>query len=234
MPGEKRLAVEVEDHPIEYNKFEGTIPKGQYGGGTVMLWDRGAWEPEDDPHRALKKGHLKFRLEGEKLSGSWHLVRMRKRPGEKRNNWLLIKSRGRVGAQAARQGHPRGDAAVGHDRPHAWIEIAKAGKKPRMAEQPAPRKAKRKPAAKETSASTSKKAGARAARDEARPKPRQRRQDAKAKARKRTKTRFLGRKPGRLPDFIPPALATLSDKGAGQRQLAARDQVRRLSHPGPH
>jgi bifunctional non-homologous end joining protein LigD len=93
VPGEKRLAVEVEDHPIEYNKFEGTIPKGQYGGGTVMLWDRGQWEPEDDPHRGLKKGSLKFRLEGGKLQGSWHLVRMHKRPGEKRNNWLLIKSK---------------------------------------------------------------------------------------------------------------------------------------------
>src|SRR5688572_23812484 len=67
VPGEKRLAVEVEDHPIEYNKFEGTIPKGQYGGGTVMLWDRGHWEPEEDPHRGLSKGSLKFRLEGAKL-----------------------------------------------------------------------------------------------------------------------------------------------------------------------
>src|SRR6476661_2641536 len=92
VPGEKRLAVQVEDHPIEYNKFEGTIPKGEYGGGTVMIWDRGAWEPEGDPHRGLQKGHLNFRLNGAKLHGSWHLVRMHKRPGEKRENWLLIKS----------------------------------------------------------------------------------------------------------------------------------------------
>jgi len=91
VPGEKRLAVEVEDHPIEYNKFEGTIPKGEYGGGTVMVWDRGAWEPEGDPHRGLAKGHLAFRLDGEKLHGGWHLVRMRRRPNEKRDNWLLIK-----------------------------------------------------------------------------------------------------------------------------------------------
>ena len=91
VPGEKRLAVEVEDHPIDYNKFEGTIPKGEYGGGTVMVWDRGAWEPEGDPHRGLAKGHLAFHLDGEKLHGGWHLVRMRPRPGEKRNNWLLIK-----------------------------------------------------------------------------------------------------------------------------------------------
>jgi bifunctional non-homologous end joining protein LigD len=91
-PGEKRLAVHVEDHPIEYNKFEGTIPKGQYGGGTVMIWDRGTWEPEGDPHKGYKKGHLSFHLDGQKLHGMWHLVRMHKRPGEKRENWLLIKS----------------------------------------------------------------------------------------------------------------------------------------------
>jgi bifunctional non-homologous end joining protein LigD len=91
VPGEKRLAVQVEDHPIEYNKFEGTIPQGEYGGGTVMVWDRGTWQSENDPHKDLAKGHLAFRLEGQKLHGSWHLVRMRRRPGEKRDNWLLIK-----------------------------------------------------------------------------------------------------------------------------------------------
>ena len=91
VPGEKRLAVEVEDHPIAYNTFEGTIPKGEYGGGTVMVWDRGHWLPEGDPHRGLAKGHLAFTLEGKKLHGGWHLVRMRRRPGEKRDNWLLIK-----------------------------------------------------------------------------------------------------------------------------------------------
>jgi bifunctional non-homologous end joining protein LigD len=93
VPGEKRLAVQVEDHPIDYNKFEGTIPKGEYGGGTVMVWDRGTWAPEDDPHKGLAKGHLSFELEGEKLHGLWHLVRMHRRPGEKKDNWLLIKSK---------------------------------------------------------------------------------------------------------------------------------------------
>ena len=92
VPGEKRLAVETEDHPVEYNAFEGTIPKGEYGGGTVMIWDRGTWTPEEDPHRGLKKGHLDLSLEGEKLHGRWHLVRLRGKPGEKRNNWLLIKA----------------------------------------------------------------------------------------------------------------------------------------------
>ena len=91
VPGEKRLAVQVEDHPIAYNKFEGTIPKGEYGGGTVMIWDRGQWQPEDDPHKGLAKGHLSFQLAGKKLHGGWHLVRMHRRPGEKRDNWLLIK-----------------------------------------------------------------------------------------------------------------------------------------------
>ncbi|HEY2136782.1 MAG TPA: DNA polymerase ligase N-terminal domain-containing protein, partial [Xanthobacteraceae bacterium] len=84
VPGEKRLAVHVEDHPVEYNTFEGTIPEGQYGGGTVLIWDRGEWRPEGDPHKGLAKGHLSFWLDGEKLHGLWHLVRMRGRPGEKK------------------------------------------------------------------------------------------------------------------------------------------------------
>lgn len=92
-PHDKRLAVEVEDHPLDYGDFEGTIPEGQYGGGTVMLWDRGYWEAED-PERGFKKGDLKFTLHGDKLHGSWVLVRMRNdRTGGKRTNWLLIKHR---------------------------------------------------------------------------------------------------------------------------------------------
>jgi bifunctional non-homologous end joining protein LigD len=92
-PHDKRLAVEVEDHPLDYGDFEGTIPKGQYGGGTVQLWDRGYWE-SDDPERGFKKGDLKFTLHGDKLHGSWVLVRMRHdRSGGKRTNWLLIKHR---------------------------------------------------------------------------------------------------------------------------------------------
>ena len=92
-PHDKRLAVEVEDHPLDYGDFEGTIPKGQYGGGTVMLWDRGYWNSED-PKRGFAKGDLKFTLDGDKLHGSWVLVRMRHdRNGGKRTNWLLIKHR---------------------------------------------------------------------------------------------------------------------------------------------
>ena len=92
-PDEKRLAVQVEDHPVEYNAFEGTIPEGEYGGGTVMIWDRGTWTPEGDPHKALAKGHLVFDLDGEKLHGRWHLVRMRARQGDRHDNWLLIKGK---------------------------------------------------------------------------------------------------------------------------------------------
>jgi bifunctional non-homologous end joining protein LigD len=102
VPSEKRLAVQVEDHPIEYNKFEGTIPRGEYGGGTVMVWDRGRWTPEGDPEKGLRKGHLSFELKGSKLHGGWHLVRMRRRPGEKRDNWLLIKQQDEA-ARTAKQ-----------------------------------------------------------------------------------------------------------------------------------
>lgn len=91
VPAEKRLAVHVEDHPLEYGDFEGTIPKGEYGGGTVIVWDRGTWEPVHDPHRGYAKGHLEFELHGKKLGGRWHLVRMQGKPREKRENWLLIK-----------------------------------------------------------------------------------------------------------------------------------------------
>ena len=91
-PDDKRLAVHVEDHPLEYGKFEGTIPKGEYGGGTVMLWDQGTWEPhEADVDAALQKGKLAFTLYGERLHGNWALVRLRKRSPKDKDNWLLIK-----------------------------------------------------------------------------------------------------------------------------------------------
>src|SRR6516225_9659096 len=112
-PADKRLAVEVEDHPLDYGDFEGTIPEGEYGGGTVMLWDRGFWAPEGDGNvdKALRKGELKFTLAGQKLRGGWVLVRMRHdREHGRRNNWLLIKHR---------DGYERegdGDAALAQDK----------------------------------------------------------------------------------------------------------------------
>jgi len=93
-PGVKRLAVEVEDHPLDYGDFEGTIPKGEYGGGTVQLWDRGYWEPDGSrsPEEMLSKGELTFKLHGARLNGGWVLVRLRTdRYNSKRINWLLIK-----------------------------------------------------------------------------------------------------------------------------------------------
>src|SRR5215212_949237 len=97
-PATKRLAVEVEDHPIEYGTFEGTIPEGEYGGGTVQLWDRGTWQPKGDhPAADLAKGALKFEMGGERMKGGWALIRMRSDPGRggrsTRNNWLLVKER---------------------------------------------------------------------------------------------------------------------------------------------
>jgi bifunctional non-homologous end joining protein LigD len=112
-PQDKRLAVEVEDHPLDYGDFEGTIPKGEYGGGTVQLWDRGYWEPEGDklPEQALKDGDFKFSLNGGRLHGSWVLVRMKwDRTGGKRTNWLLIKHRD----DAAKEGDA--DALLAEDR----------------------------------------------------------------------------------------------------------------------
>ncbi len=88
-PADKRLAVRTEDHPLAYGSFEGTIPQGQYGGGTVMLWDTGTWEPKGDPRAGLKKGHLSFTLHGARLKGDWDLTRMH--TNDKRENWLLIK-----------------------------------------------------------------------------------------------------------------------------------------------
>jgi len=98
-PSVKRLAVEVEDHPLDYGTFEGTIPEGQYGGGTVQLWDMGTWEPKEDssPQADLRKGHLKIELDGERMHGGWALIRLKDkdkygRPA-KRHNWLLIKEK---------------------------------------------------------------------------------------------------------------------------------------------
>ena len=113
-PKVKRLAVEVEDHPIDYGTFEGTIPEGQYGGGTVQLWDRGKWLAQDEnPAADLAAGHLKFVVEGERMRGGWVLVRMRDKParsGKKvRHNWLLFKEddeearRGRSGDALAKE-----------------------------------------------------------------------------------------------------------------------------------
>ena len=91
-PADKRMAVRVEDHPVSYNSFEGTIPKGHYGAGTVIIWDRGTWVPVGDPHKGLEEGKLVFALHGEKLAGLWELVRIAK-PGDRQDPWMLFKKR---------------------------------------------------------------------------------------------------------------------------------------------
>ena len=110
-PKDMRMAIHVEDHPLSYNSFEGTIPPKQYGAGTVIVWDHGTWEPAVDPHQGLKDGKLVFTLHGHKLSGLWELVRIAK-PGDKQEPWLLFKKRDalrpaahrvRRGQRAARQ-----------------------------------------------------------------------------------------------------------------------------------
>lgn len=109
-PGRKRLAVHVEDHPLDYATFEGTIPAGEYGAGTVAIWDAGTWIPEGDPRKGYAAGKLSFALAGRKLSGRWILARMGGRAGEeRRDNWLLIKEKDppAPGGRPARRALPR-------------------------------------------------------------------------------------------------------------------------------
>jgi bifunctional non-homologous end joining protein LigD len=118
-PHDRRLAVEVEDHPLDYGDFEGTIPKGQYGGGSVMLWDRGYWAPEpgfETVDRALAKGELKFVMEGERLHGGWVLVRLKGDEKSKRNNWLLIKHRDAAAVEGAGEALAAEDSSIASGR----------------------------------------------------------------------------------------------------------------------
>src|SRR4051812_45844721 len=212
VPGEKRLAVQVEDHPVEYNEFEGTIPKGEYGGGTVLIWDRGTWEPENDPHKGLAKGNLDFRLEGTKLHGAWHLVRMHRRPGEKRDNWLLIKS----ADDAARTSS---DPDILEEKPKSVVsgrtleKIAQAeGDAVWHSNKPIAENVKQIKKAKKTIAKAS------APKKPARKAQAAKAKKSKSKARAQLATAEVLREPKRrakgdpLPDFLPPQLATLTDK----------------------
>jgi len=217
VPGEKRLAVQVEDHPIEYNDFEGTIPKGEYGGGTVLICDRGTWEAENDPHKGLAKGQLDFRLDGKKLHGAWHLVRMRRRPGENRDNWLLIKSDDEAARTAS-------DPDILEEKPKSAVSgrtleaIAKAegdavwhsnrsvGENVRQI----------KKAAKTTKAAASKKVAPKKAAASGR--------KTRSKSRAQlVSTDVLRAKPGgrksAVSDFIPPQLATLHDRPPESRNF---------------
>ena len=199
VPDEKRLAVQVEDHPIDYNKFEGTIPKGEYGGGTVMIWDRGSWQPEGNPHKGLAKGHLNFALRGEKLQGNWHLVRMHRKSGEKRDNWLLIKAHDDAERRVR-------DGDILEEEP---FSVTTGRNMDEIAEGTPKQKGKR-----------------RTARARSKPVKSQRANPKARAARARTLVRALQSKSGvarskssvakdkhaPLPDFIEPCLATLSEK----------------------
>src|SRR5262249_60504719 len=101
VPAEQRLAMRTEDHPVEYGFFEGVIPEGEYGGGTVLLWDRGTWKPLSDPHKGLAKGRLEFTLDGSKLHGRWNLMKIRGRQSRDADKaWLLIKGRDEIARSA--------------------------------------------------------------------------------------------------------------------------------------
>jgi bifunctional non-homologous end joining protein LigD len=196
VPGDKRLAIHVEDHPIEYNRFEGTIPDDQYGGGTVMVWDRGSWTPDHDPHKGMQKGHLDFELHGEKLNGHWHLVRMRKRPGERQEPWLLIKATDEFArkksdpdileemSDSAASGRTMDEIAA--DKKRVW-HSNRSAKEQSKAAKAGPTKA-------------------------AKPRARTPRRKATAKRSGKKAGKVAGAREARLPDFIEPSLATLSSK----------------------
>ncbi|MGX7741338.1 DNA ligase D [Rhodopseudomonas parapalustris] len=205
-PNDKRLAVEVEDHPLDYGDFEGTIPKGQYGGGTVQLWDRGYWEC-DDPERGFKTGDLKFTLHGEKLHGSWVLVRMRHdRIGGKRTNWLLIKHRDDYAREGDTDTVLDDDCSVASGRAMAAIAQGKGkAPKPFML---------RKAAAKVTADAVWDSSSGLAADERA--KRSARTTSATAKATKPAKTKVRSKRAHSqrvaMPDFVPPQLCTSVDR----------------------
>jgi bifunctional non-homologous end joining protein LigD len=208
-PAQKRLAVEVEDHPLDYGDFEGTIPRGEYGGGTVQLWDRGYWIPEgdDSPADQIRDGELKFQLEGDRLHGSWVLVRMKSdRFGGKRTNWLLIKHRDE-GARAPQEA----EALLAEDRSvasgRAMADIA-AGKgrppKPFMLRGKSIAKADAVWHSNRSEAVAPRRPGAGATPAKTGPPP-------KATAAAKPAKHARSRKPSAIPDFVMPQLCRLVD-----------------------
>jgi bifunctional non-homologous end joining protein LigD len=198
-PADRRLAVEVEPHPIDYGDFEGVIPKGQYGGGAVMLWDRGYWEPEGmTVEEGLRKGDLKFTLYGERLKGSWVLVRMKHdREGGKRTNWLLIKHRDE---EARPEGEAFLEANATSIASGRGLEAIAAGKGPGPTPFFARTKGRtRAPAAAVWNSDRAPETSAEAATPPKAPKP------------KRPK----GEKVAAMPDFVPPQLCRPVDRPPG-------------------
>jgi bifunctional non-homologous end joining protein LigD len=206
-PNEKRLAVHVEDHPIEYNSFEGSIPQGEYGGGTVMIWDRGNWSPEGDPHKGYAKGHLVFDLDGEKLHGRWHLVRVRGRERDRHDNWLLIKSKD-TGARGPR------DKDILEEKPRSVttgrsIEEIAAGRGGKKRVWHSHRAATVKP---EDKAAFKQKIKKIAAKPAARPGSKARPSTRSAARKRGDKAQDAGSAKSTLAEFVPFSLAMLYDK----------------------
>ena len=178
----------TEDHPLDYGEFEGKIPEGEYGAGSVIVWDRGRWSTEGDPHQQLAKGHLTFELDGSKLKGRWHLVHMKGRDKGGKENWLLIK----VDDEYARAD---GGAALLEDEPRSvktgrTVEDV-AGSEVRIRRKPGSSAVDRKASKKEPEKAPTKETAASAPRAE---------------------IKVKGAKPAALPSFIEPALASLVEK----------------------
>ena len=182
-PADKRLAVRVEDHPLAYGGFEGTIPEGEYGGGTVMLWDEGTWEPLEDPHKGLAEGDLRFRLNGRRMKGEWVLVHMKGRDRGDKQQWLLIKHRDRYATPG--DDHLTGEFTRSVETGRNLDEIARGNK---------PRRKTRVPASAEWNAASPARGG---------PDDRTKSLESRAPSHRRTR---------RLPAFRPPELATLVDR----------------------
>ena len=230
-PGQKRLAVHVEDHPIEYNTFEGTIPAGEYGGGTVMIWDRGMWIPDGDPDKGYAKGHLSFELEGEKLHGHWHLVRIRGRANERQgkghDNWLLIKAKDKEArgprdkdildekSRSVVSGRTIEEIAGGKGRKRVWHSNREAGSKDTDGEKASGRQSQRsfkeELRAQAQLQATAKSRGKSRAETPRVGRAKSAKSKAKSAALKKSPAPPAGGKRAKLPDFVPPSLATLSD-----------------------
>jgi len=204
-PEDKRLAVRTEDHPMAYGGFEGTIPEGEYGGGTVMLWDKGSWEsiPGKDPRKTLEEGHLHFILHGERMKGEWLLVRMKPRPKEKRENWLLRKVEDEeAGASGDLVDHAVTSVVSGR----SMAEIAK-GDAVWHSDKAAARKdpqQESKPSAKGGLSSPRKRGSSTATEQLSAP-------DLDSRIRGNDKNRARKKTSGKCPAFRPPQLATLVD-----------------------
>ncbi|MBM3563588.1 MAG: DNA ligase D [Alphaproteobacteria bacterium] len=202
VPGEKRLAVHVEDHPLDYRDFEGVIPLGQYGAGDVIVWDKGVWIPDGDPHKGYAKGHLDFELKGKKLGGRWHLVRMARKPRDKHDNWFLIKGQD----EFART--PQDDDIL-EDMP---LSVKSGRAIDDLAEGPAKRVSKKAAAPKQAATSQSVRMSPAAMRQ--------------APALNLEPSRIRGAKKGQLPNFVTPMQASA---GAAP---ASRDWIHEIKFDG--